>query len=169
MELTKDEYITGFKLSLENAKSFIENAKLLFKKGSYGHSVGISMLAIDECGKALFLFALYDGIIDLDTTIWKIIFRNHVTKIYIALYDYALFKNFPKDEVEYIKSLAPKLDSLKQRGFYVVYLKKYKKWVTPQDDDLKEIAKTNLNYAKKIYNSVSIYQKKFYFDNARDT
>lgn len=159
MKLTKNECFVGFKLSLENAKSLIEDAKLLFDKSNYGHSVALSMLAIEECGKALFLFAGHEGIITLDEELWKIIFRDHKTKLSMALYELALFENFPEDEIEYIKSLVPVLDLVKQRGFYVDYLEDPEKWVTPQEGNLKGIARVNLDYAERIYTSVSHYQK----------
>ena len=85
------------------------------------------------------------------------LFKNHVAKLYIPLLELALSDNFPKEEVNYIRTLAPTLDKVKQRGLYVDYLTEQKKWVTPQDDDLKDIARTNLDYAKRIYQSTISY------------
>ena len=152
MKPSKNECYAGFKLSLENSKNFIDDAKLLFKTGSYGHSLSLSMLAMEECGKAGTLLVISDGITELDKELTKFIFRNHKAKIMTALYNLALSENFSKAEIDYIKSIAPQLDSAKQRGFYVDYFNK--KWVTPQDDDLIKMAEVNLNYTEKIYDSL---------------
>lgn len=155
MKLSKNECYAGFKLSLENSKNFIDDAKLLFKTGSYGHSLGLSMLAMEECGKAGTLLVINDGIMELDKELTKFIFKNHKAKIMTALHNLALFENFKKAEIDYIKSLAPQLDSAKQRGFYVDYIKN--KWVTPQDDDLIKMAEININYTEKIYDSLLMF------------
>ena len=155
MKPSKNECYAGFKLSLENSKNFIDDAKLLFKTGSYGHSLSLSMLAMEECGKAGTLLVISDGIMELDKELTKFIFRNHKAKIMTSLYNLALSKNFPKAEIDYIKSIAPQLDSAKQRGFYVDYFNK--KWVTPQDDDLIKMAEVNLNYTEKVYDSLMMF------------
>ena len=155
MKLSKNECYAGFKLSLENSKNFIDDAKLLLKTGSYGHSLGLSMLAMEECGKAGTLLVINDGIMELDKELTKFIFKNHKAKIMTALHNLALFENFKKAEIDYIKSLAPQLDSAKQRGFYVDYIKN--KWVTPQDDDLIKMAEININYTEKIYDSLLMF------------
>jgi len=155
LKLSKNECYAGFKLSLENSKNFIDDAKLLFKTGSYGHSLGLSMLAMEECGKAGTLLVINDGIMELDKELTKFIFKNHKAKIMTALHNLALFENFKKAEIDYIKSLAPQLDSAKQRGFYVDYIKN--KWVTPQDDDLIKMAEININYTEKIYDSLLMF------------
>jgi len=155
LKLSKNECYAGFKLSLENSKNFIDDAKLLFKTGSYGHSLGLSMLAMEECGKAGTLLVINDGIMELDKELTKFIFKNHKEKIMTALHNLALFENFKKAEIDYIKSLAPQLDSAKQRGFYVDYIKN--KWVTPQDDDLIKMAEININYTEKIYDSLLMF------------
>jgi len=152
---SKNECYAGFKLSLENSKNFIDDAKLLFKTGSYGHSLSLSMLAMEECGKAGTLLVISDGITELDKELTKFIFRNHKAKIMTALYNLALSENFSKAEIDYIKSIAPQLDSAKQRGFYVDYFNK--KWVTPQDDDLIKMAEVNLNYTEKVYDSLMMF------------
>lgn len=155
MKPSKNECFTGFKLSLENSKNFIDDAKLLLKTGSYGHSLGLSMLAMEECGKAILLLGVSNGITELDKELTNFIFKNHILKIVTALYNLALYENYSKDEIEYIKSLASKLDLSKQRGFYVDYINK--KWVTPQDDDVIKMAKYNLNYTERIYDSLLLF------------
>jgi len=113
------------------------------------------MLAMEECGKAGTLLVINDGIMELDKELTKFIFKNHKAKIMTALHNLALFENFKKAEIDYIKSLAPQLDSAKQRGFYVDYIKN--KWVTPQDDDLIKMAEININYTEKIYDSLLMF------------
>ena len=153
LKLTKVQCVTGIEKSFENALALIEDAKLLLKKGSFGHSVALSMLAIEECGKAMFLVSVYDEETELDKQTFHMMFRNHVSKLYLPLLELALSKNFPKVDVEYIKTLAPTLNLVKQRGLYVNFLEG--KWVTPQDSDLENIANVNLNYTERVINGLS--------------
>jgi len=48
------------------------------------------------------------------------------------------------------------LRAREQRGFYVDYIEKDRKWVTPQDDDVKQIAKYNIDYVERICNLLLI-------------
>lgn len=113
------------------------------------------MLAMEECGKAILLLGVSNGITELDKELTNFIFKNHIAKIVTALYNLASLENFPKAEIDYIKSLASELDLAKQRGFYVDYFNK--KWVTPQDDDLIKMAEVNLNYTEKVYDSLMMF------------
>ena len=156
MKLTKELCLIGADKSLQNADSLTENSLLLLSRGSFGHSLALSVLAIEECGKAFLLIAVHEDKTKLDEELLKAIFRNHTFKVYVPLLELALSEGFPKDDLEYVKSLAPTLDKVKQRGLYVDFLEG--KWVTPQDSDLDEIARTNLDYAKRIYKSVKAYR-----------
>ena len=62
---------------------------MLLDKCSFGHSVGLSILVIEECGKALFLFAGYEGTTVLDKEFNKIL-QKHEVKIYTSLLELAL-------------------------------------------------------------------------------
>jgi len=155
LELTNELCFIGSEKSLQNVASLIKDAKLLLNIGSFGHSVALSMIATEECGKALILAAVCKGKTDLDKELQGIIFKKHVPKLYAPLLELALSENFSKADVEYVKTLAPTLDKVKQRGLYVDFLKG--KWVTPQDEDMKEIAKINLDYVERIYKSVEGY------------
>jgi len=153
LDLTKEQCLIGFKKSLENALALIEDSKILNKKGSHGHSVALSMLALEECGKAMTLIAVYLEIKNIDKELLDIFFRKHAPKIHLSLLELAL----SKEDIAYTETLAPTLDLVKQRGFYVDYIKG--KWATPQDDDLDKMAKINLDYAERIYESVKAYSK----------
>lgn len=157
LELKKEQCFVGLEKSLRNAEYLIEDATLLFNKGSFGYSVALSVLAIEECGKALLLDAVYKGKTKLDKELFNIVFKKHVVKLYTSFFELALSERFTDAEIEYIKTLSPTLDQIKQRGFYVDFLNG--KWITPQDDDLKEIAGTNLDYAKRIHESIKSYKK----------
>jgi len=148
LELTKEQCFVGIEKSFENALALIKDAKLLLNKGSFGHSAALSMLAIEECGKAMFLVVVYEGQTDLDKELYDMIFKRHVPRLYLPLLELALSKSFPKADVEYVKTLAPTLNKVKQRGLYVDFLEG--KLVTPQDADLEKIANVNLKYAKRV-------------------
>jgi AbiV family abortive infection protein len=157
LALTNEECFEGVEKSFENALIFIDDARLLLKQGSYGHSVALSLLAMEECGKTLFLAAMHERRTGVDPELFDVIFTKHVPKLYLPLLELALSEHFSNDDIDYVQTLAPTLDKVKQRGFYVDYING--RWVTPQDAGLEEIARINLEYAEKMYTSIAAYVK----------
>lgn len=140
-------YDEGIRLCTENAFKLLEDAEILLKNGSYGHALGLSILAVEEYGKKIMLVAAKFGCKKVDRQFWKD-FRSHEWKLHMAASMLFASSELP-EEVEYFT----KLDPIKQRGFYVDYYKN--KWVSPfGDDNLNYVTKRTLDVAKQFFKNM---------------
>ena len=95
--LSKKSLIKAAKLCLQNAKQFIDDAKLLISQKSYGHAFSLAALAEEEISKALIYYAEAMG---LKGDIDKKEIYNHNFKQAIAgmntLFEIIIFSLFDK-------------------------------------------------------------------------
>jgi AbiV family abortive infection protein len=73
-------------LSLRNAELWIDDAKALMKKSSFGHSIATLHLAREEISKALICWQAAEGMFPIkDNKGLRQIFSNHIVKNQIAI------------------------------------------------------------------------------------
>jgi len=65
--------------SLENAETFLSDAKLLIENSSFGHSLALMVLALEEVGKAVYCNWARNGLIKVDDDFFKNL-KDHKTK-----------------------------------------------------------------------------------------
>jgi len=54
------------KIALENAEAFLNDASLLFSNSSFGHAVALTILALEEMGKAVYCNWAIKGFVKID-------------------------------------------------------------------------------------------------------
>ena len=129
-----NEIRNGINCCLENSLELISDSELLLINDKYARAHSISQLAIEEVGKAMMLYELYntlqaDGRKDFDFKKFRKNFRDHKWKTYeskiIDLMMYSqnkskYFKEFALNNFREIqKAKNGYYDTLKNNGFYV--------------------------------------------------
>jgi len=67
------------RLSLDNAEKFLKDAELLINSSSFGHAFALTILALEETGKAIYCNWAKDGFVKVDDDFLKNL-RTHKTK-----------------------------------------------------------------------------------------
>jgi AbiV family abortive infection protein len=73
-------YAQASKLSLENAKQLIKDAKLLLKNSSFGHASALIRLAVEESTKALVCWFTSEKIFPIENKLVIDVFKYHKVK-----------------------------------------------------------------------------------------
>ena len=84
-------------------------------------------------------------------------FRDHKLKLQLALY--MLMKEYPdippENEIpKIVGDLGNKLEGLRLRGFYVDFWKERGRWLCPQDEELRSVAKMQIRYLTEFFKRV---------------
>lgn len=143
----------GARLARDNAWQFLRDAELLLSQGSYGHAVALALYALEEHAKMWVLKAMRIEPALRDVLSERIAMRKHVEKFMVALD--AIRAERGVDVTEQVRQQvidrAKKLQSLKERGLYVDY---YKKWLTPDSADLKGAADEVVSETRRLMNGL---------------
>lgn len=130
----------GAALSYQNAWQFLEDAELLLSNGSFGHATALAMYALEEYAKSAVIQAMeFDSNLRNDS-FERIALGNHIGKFMVALEAIRTKRKieFTAETKRTIMETGGKLQSLKERGLYVDYIKK---WLAPFSQDLEKVAK----------------------------
>jgi len=143
---------SGILLCDMNAKNLLKTAEFLFKKGDFGYSVGLAVISLEEYAKKIILLAKknYPSMFENEV---RDAFRNHNLKLEPALQ--LLMGGYPdsppEDEIPRMAQyLGNKLVSLRLRGLYVDFYNG--KWISPQDEELKNMAEMQIQYNVDFFN-----------------
>jgi AbiV family abortive infection protein len=129
----------GAALSYQNAWQFLDDAELLLSHDSFGHATSLAMYALEEYAKSAVIQAMeFDSNLRDDLS-ERIALRNHVGKFMVALEAIRMNRKIEitAEAKRTIIETSGKLQSLKERGLYVDYLKK---WLAPFSQDIQNTA-----------------------------
>lgn len=156
------DIINGMFLSIDNAKSLIEDAELLLKHRRFARTFVISQLASEEIGKAFILYNLYmalkiDGI-PIDHKKIRKAFYDHKSKTFEAtMADFMIVSEMRLSEEEEkvaVEALCKEIvrgreeyNTLKNRGLYISF--EDGKFLKPEDSISKNEAVNSLKKAKE--------------------
>jgi AbiV family abortive infection protein len=143
----------GAKLARDNAWQFLRDAELLSSHGSYGHAIALALYGLEEHAKMWALMAMRIEPALRDDLSERIAMRKHVEKFMVALDAVRAERGVEVTEQvrQQVIDTAKKLQSLKERGLYVDY---YKKWLTPDSADLKTRADTVVSETHRLMNAL---------------
>ena len=127
--LTADEAYQGILHSLDNARDLLVDARILLEGNRWPRAVSLSVLALEEVGKAnvirLILIAGPDSQL---RKLWGHYYR-HISKSLLTLYSIIQFMHSGTDPsaslnacIEFGLDFSDGLDELKQDGFYSDYV-----------------------------------------------
>ena len=156
---TLDLYLRASKESIQNARSWLEDANhLLYEREEFGHSLSLVLFAIEETMKSWICFTVGIDTLDPNDEIVKEMFSSHPSKFETALI-WWLFMNVPifqsthwreysDSEADVLKNVMTSLDDnyqssvsklvkLRTKGMYVDILEG--KISTPKDVSKKEV------------------------------
>lgn len=161
-ETSRENLNKGIALCAENSNALLKDAEILFKCSSYGHGLALAVMAMEEHGKRMMLIAARLGLKSLDQDFWRM-FRSHEEKLALAIY--TLMKEYPDVplESEILKIMvdrSSKLERLRRLGFYVDYDSDKRKWLSPSDKELREIAQMQIEYTKILIKKTDPWLKK---------
>jgi AbiV family abortive infection protein len=129
-----NEIRNGINCCLENSLELISDSELLLINDKYARAYSVSQLAIEEAGKAMMLYELYntlqaDGRKDFDFKKFRKNFRDHRWKTYESkIIDLMMYSQNKTDNMEEYalnnfkeiqKAKSGYYDKLKNDGFYV--------------------------------------------------
>jgi len=80
MNDTRDVFEDAYKGSLENAKQLLRDAKLLIRKGSFGHAIALAISADEEIAKAISCWLVAKRLIPDDSKVVDNVFSRHDIK-----------------------------------------------------------------------------------------
>ncbi|RJO60252.1 AbiV family abortive infection protein [candidate division WS5 bacterium] len=166
-ELTSEQLIDCLKKCMENAEALVKTADLLFNNKLYGPSITISVLSLEEIGKAghatymlledkpneLLWYLFWEKFKDHQFKIRSVIASSHATAR--DLLGKPLTWQEMIDVSPGFDKLAKKYHNNKLKGMYVDYDKNKGKFVIPKSTrqearDYLEFAKKNLNLIAPI-------------------
>ena len=129
----------GASLARHNAWQFLRDGELLSSQGSYGHAIALALYGLEEHAKMWALTAMRIQPALRDELSERIAMRKHVEKFMVALDAIRTERGIELAEQVRRQTIdtAKKLQSLKERGLYVDY---HRKWLTPDSADLKTAA-----------------------------
>ena len=143
--LSYDEIKKGVESCHMNVYRLMCSAERELNAESYATAMMLSILALEEQGRKLALFAAYLGMIEIDYDWWKTMFRSHEEKIaliWLGLLTYAMerkgeidYGNF--DKITSIHSAASRkigeqLQKQKEQAMYVTFDMERDRWLDPQ-------------------------------------
>jgi AbiV family abortive infection protein len=151
-KLTPKSASKGIKAAIENSKSLLEDAILLFENGRYERTVALSILSIEEAGKPSILRAI---LLEDAPKQLKIEWRNY--RKHIEKNVQWILPGLVKEGARHIEQMRRVFDehsehglvleNLKQLAFYTDAFSKCK-WSTPNEAINKELAEEILSIAK---------------------
>lgn len=100
MSKEKDLFAELTRLSFENAKQWLKDAKLLIENSSYGHAYAALVFTIEETMKAWTCWLVSEGMITKDSEDVKDAFKNHLRKqevFFWVLYGMLFWKEVSKN------------------------------------------------------------------------
>jgi AbiV family abortive infection protein len=148
---------TGLQAARLNASDLVGSSQLLFNAKKYHHSVALSTLAIEECGKIPIILSIF---LELDDSkkIWKK-YRHHRSKsnylnTAVVAMAQAEFPNLDKKNLNMISQgpIPLYLDVMKQLAFYTDCISTHEghMWHLPRDRDWQVEAKERLDEARAM-------------------
>jgi AbiV family abortive infection protein len=155
--LTPDKAAQGIKLAINNAKSLLSDAILLFENARYARAAALSILAIEEAGKPSILrdILLEDDPKQLKKA-WQN-YRRHTEKNTNWIVPELASKG--ANHIEHLRQTTDsnsghqqELDNLKQLAFYTDAFSKCK-WSSPEQVLDKELTEQLINTAKVLVGS----------------
>lgn len=161
-EISKEELDMGIGLCAKNSNELLKDAEALFERGSYGHALGLAVMAMEEYGKKLLLAAAKLDVTHVDKDFWNI-FTSHGSKLALAIE--MLAKGFPDAPSDSrILKIAKKLERVRQRGLYVDYHLKEQRWLSPFGR-LQEMARKQIMYTKTLIEKTDSWLEKILHKN----
>jgi AbiV family abortive infection protein len=137
--------------SLRNAELWIDDAKVLMKKSSFGHSIAALHLAREEISKALICWHAAEGMFPLkDNKAIREVFSSHIKKnqLVLAMCNLIWARTYypsmqgkgkePTDDMinmanEFLNEGAHGLEQARQRATYVNLNSSFKRLTTPEE------------------------------------
>ena len=149
-QIPPDQLDMGMRLCSRNARRFLKDAELLFSCRSYGHALGLSVLALEEQGRKAMLQAVKKGATELNRELWRMMFRDHGQKLAMSfnIFTQTLKVKPPQEELERIYRSIPDAVAMKNRGLYVDFFKN--SWHSPFDADVNRAAKKLVPWVKMV-------------------
>lgn len=154
----------GIALSWRNAQQFVRDAEVLHANGSFGHSLALSLFAIEEAGKMVELKIRKDCRDAIGSRLYRHIFRKHGFKIAVAVWralttkaieDFKTTKSY--DEFETSSALsalmiyqATRFQRLREAGLYVDFDSRDDKWLSPFSRPIEDQAQTWLKFGQSV-------------------
>ena len=83
--MTKKSAWTLTQLSLENAEQWLEDAKMLIGKGSYGHANALLRFSLEELAKAWVCWQVSKEIMPENSKPYRDVFKYHIMKTQVIL------------------------------------------------------------------------------------
>ena len=128
--LSYRELFVGIARCHENVHSLVTAAQYLYSKGFYASAVFQTILAMEEQGRKLVLYVAYIDGIELDEKCWRIIFRDHRSKI--ALLAIGYFSTLGKRKwMKTLRRVGSEYQALKERAMYVDFEVERNHWTHP--------------------------------------
>ena len=139
----------GADLARDNAWQFLSDAELLLAHNRYGHAVALALYGLEEHAKMWVLKAIRIEPELRDELSERIVTKKHVEKFMVALDAVRAQRGVEVTEQirQQVIDTAKKLQSLKERGLYVDY---HKKWLTPDSPDLEAAAVTIVSETRRL-------------------
>ena len=179
--IPKSKWVEGITLSLENAKRYFEDSKILFNDGSYGHALTSIMIAIEECGKALLMSYGFMDMFSEKTVVNR--FYSHEAKMSLAAHLLvAVFRDLSSQieeasseqmknmNTELIKSLViftisipVQIKKLREFGLYMDFDEDKNSWTSPLDvqkEDVESLIPIMELFFKKVKKRIQYFQTK---------
>lgn len=83
--MTKKSALTQTQLSLENAEQWLEDAKMLIGKGSYGRANALLRFSLEELAKAWVCWQVSKEIMPENSKPYRDVFKDHIMKNQIII------------------------------------------------------------------------------------
>lgn len=153
MNIPVEDLDIGAKLARDNAWQFLHDAELLSSHGSYGHAIALALYGLEEHAKMWLLKAMRIEPALRDDLSERIAMRKHVEKFMVALDAVRAKRGVEVTEQirQQVIDTAKKLQSLKERGLYVDY---HKKWLSPDSADMKTTADSIISETHRLLNEL---------------
>lgn len=172
-KISHDTLIDASKSAFKNSKDFQYEADLLLKQRSYGHSISLAILSIEEFGKSIGYWLLSRsqsklmGRISFDPDeLFRDLQKNHLSKQSIALL-FTILSNFSQEEIQTLKrkidnqgvgiQYDQKIKKFNNIESYSIDFKIFKKWVKEIEliPDLDKLKQSGFYVEIKNSNSVN--------------
>jgi AbiV family abortive infection protein len=128
--LTYPQIARGMVLCSMNAHRLSRGAAIALRNRSWAGAVFQSVLAMEEQGRLVILYAAYIGAIDIDEEWWRTMFRDHKAKIAWLATAFFIYKEQRK-WTKTLRRLGTEFQALKEQAMYVDYRTEKGYWYHP--------------------------------------